>query len=362
MVRKMADGKKQKKKKKGIIGKIILLIFILGLAGGGYFGWDIYQKIYAPNVSLGGKDKAFIYIPTGAAHTDVVNILYEEGFIVNRNTFEWVVEQKNYQGKNVVPGKYEITDKMNNEELINHLRAGNGRLEVSITFNNVRTKEQLAGKISKNIEADSLQIIDWLNHPDSIGRYGFNDETILTLFLPNSYRVQWNTSASQLMKRMGTEYKKFWTAERKQKASDLGLSQSEVSVLASIVQAEQSAHPDECPRIAGLYLNRLKKGMLLQSDPTVIYGIGDFSIRRVLHRHLEYDSPYNTYKYKGLPPGPINLPELSSLDAVLNAEKHKYIFMCAKPRTGGYHNFAETYNQHLVYAREYQRWIAQQNN
>lgn len=351
---------KKEKKKKSIVGKIVLLVLLLGLGGGGYFGWDIYKKIYIPNVSLGGQSEAFIYIPSNSTHEDVTAILYESGYIINRNTFEWISEQKNYRGANVVPGKYKLTDQMTNEELINHLRAGNGRLEVRITFNNVRTKEQLAGQISKNIQADSLEIINWLTNPDSIGRYGFNDNTILTFFLPNTYQLQWNTSAPELMKRMAKEYKNFWTAERKAKAAEIGMSQSEVSTMASIVQAEQGAHADERPRIAGLYVNRVKKGMLLQSDPTVIYAIGDFSIRRVLHKHLEYDSPYNTYKYAGLPPGPINLPEISSIDAVLNYERHKFIYMCAKPKTGGYHNFAETYNQHLVYAREYQRWIATQ--
>lgn len=358
----MADkAKKKKKKSSGMLKKIILVIVLLVLGGGGYFAWDVYRKVYQPNVSVGSGDDGYIYIPTGADTKDVMNVLYEAGYILNRNTVEWVAEQKNYQGSNVVPGKYQIKDGMTNEDLIDHLRAGNGRLEVEITFNNIRTIEELAGRISANIEADSLSVINWLTNPDSIGHFGFNDQTILSFFLPDTYRMDWATSTPELMRRMAKEYKSFWTADRKRKAADLGLTQSEVTTLASIVISEQAKHTEEWPRIAGLYLNRIRKGMLLQSDPTVIYAIGDFSIRRVLHKHLEYDSPYNTYKYPGLPPGPIRLPATGCIDAVLNAEQHNYIFMCSKPRAGGLHNFAATYRQHLVYAKEYQRWIATQN-
>jgi len=175
------------------------------------------------------------------------------------------------------------------------------------------------------------------------------------MFIPNTYEFYWNTSAEEFFKRMAKEYKAFWTSERIAKAKKIGLSQSEVSALASIVQAEQLFHADERSRVAGLYINRLNKGMLLQSDPTLIYALGDFTIKRVLNKHKIIKSPYNTYLNTGLPPGPINLPERSSIDAVLNYEKHDYIFMCAKEDFSGYHNFAKTNRQHEIYAAKYHR-------
>lgn len=174
------------------------------------------------------------------------------------------------------------------------------------------------------------------------------------MFIPNTYEFYWNISAKAFFKKMNTEYSKFWNPARLAKAKKIRMSPLEVSTLASIVQAEQSMHDDEKAKVAGLYINRLRKGMLLQSDPTVVYAIGNFSIRRVLNKDKEIDSPYNTYKYKGLPPAPINLPEISSIDAVLNYEKHSYIFMCAKEDFSGYHNFSKTHSQHMMYARRYQ--------
>ena len=226
---------------------------------------------------------------------------------------------------------------------------------VKVTFNNVRTKADLASKISKNLECDSLEVISLINNPEFVAKYGFNETTILTLFLPNTYQFNWATTAEEAVQRMAKEYKKFWTAERKEKARKLNLSQSEIAILASIVQAEQTVHADERPKVAGLYINRLRIGMALQSDPTLVYGLGDFSIRRVLNKHKDIDSPYNTYRHKGLPPGPINLPNIKSLDAVLNYESHNYLYMCAKEDFTGYHNFAKNYNQHLIYARKYQK-------
>lgn len=352
--------KKPKKSKRKLVVRIILGLVLIGLLIGGWIGWDYYDRIYSPNVCMneGHEDGGlFIYIPSGASQQDVFDLFAKKEWLCDDASFQWVAEQKNYQGSNIVPGKYQVSPSMSNNELIDHLRAGNGRLEVDVTFNNIRTVEQLAGQIGSQIEADSLSLISWLQNPDSISKFGFNDRTILTMFLPNTYKMDWAMTAPVFMRRMAKEYKSFWNDERKAKARDIGLEQSEVATLASIVQAEQQAHPEERPRIAGLYINRLKKGMLLQSDPTVIYGIGDFTITRVLNKHLEHDSPYNTYMHPGLPPGPINLPAISSLEAVLDYEEHDYIYMCAKPETGGLHNFAETYKQHLVYANIYWDWM-----
>ncbi len=236
------------------------------------------------------------------------------------------------------------------------LRSG-AQTPVKITFNNVRTKAELAGKISKQTEADSLTVLNLLNDDTFLSGFGLTPITAISIFIPNTYEVYWNTPAKSLIKRMHNEYKKFWTKKRKQKAKKINLSPFEVSILASIVQAEQAKHNDEKPTIAGLYLNRIRKGMPLESCPTLIYAMGDFSISRVLTKDKEIDSPYNTYKYKGIPPGPIFMPDVSAIDAVLNAQKHKYLYFVANVKKFGYHKFAKTLSQHNSNRQEYVRWI-----
>jgi UPF0755 protein len=336
-----------------MLKKVIVSILIIGAIVGSYMAYNMYQKVYQPNVTLDDSYDKYFYIYSNYEFNDVVHDLYEKGYIINRESFEWVAEKKSNFISNIKPGRYLLEDGMSNNELVDLLRSGE-QIPVKVTFNNVRTKEQLAGKLTRNLECDSLEVLNLLNDGEFVSKYGFNRITILTLFLPNTYQFNWNTSAEEAIGRMAQEYKKFWTDERKAKAKKLNLSQSEVAILASIVQAEQSVHSDERPKVAGLYINRLRQGMLLQSDPTLVYGVGDFSIRRVLNRHKSINTPYNTYMHKGLPPGPINLPSIKSLDAVLNYESHNYIYMCAKEDFSGYHNFAKTYNQHLIYARRYQ--------
>lgn len=331
----------------------------MGIAIGGYFGYEFYSKVYKSNVVIKGKDAAFIFIKTGSTLDDVAEMLSSNGLIENKASFLWLSEKKNYKDKNIVPGKYEIRNGWSNTDLIGHLRAGRGRLEVKITFNNVRTLEQIAGQVGGSIEADSAQLISVFTNPDTVSKYGFNSRTFVTLFIPNTYQMDWATDAGEFLQIITKNYKEFWNEnDRKSKATILGLSQSEVTILASIVYAEQkSPRAKEWNRIAGLYVNRLKKGMKLQSDPTVIYGIGDFTIERVLNKHLEYDSPYNTYVYSGLPPGPINIPEPTVIDAVLNYEDHDYIYMCAKADNSGTHAFAETLDQHNENARAFRQWL-----
>jgi len=344
-------AKRKANKSGGNWKKVLAIVLIIVICLGGVSAWELYSMIYRPNVEFKADEKYF-YIPTGAQFQEVSNALVEEGILINRASFDWVAEQKNYK-LNVKPGRYKLEHRMSNNELVNLLRSGEQE-PVMITFNNVRFKEELAGKVAEYIEADSTEIISLLNDTDFANKYGFNTTTLFTLFLPNTYEFWWNTSAPEFVDRMAAEYKKFWTAERKQKAKQLGLSQSEVSILASIVQKETNMS-DEKPVVAGVYLNRLKKGMLLQADPTLVYANKDFDARRVLNRHKKIDSPYNTYKYKGLPPGPICLPSPQSIDAVLNAKDHKYYYFCAKPDGSGYHEFACTYREHLQNAREFQR-------
>ena len=232
---------------------------------------------------------------------------------------------------------------------------------VQLTFGSVRTLEDLAKKISQTINADSTELMRTFNDVNLQKKYGFNNQTFISLFIPNTYEVYSDITPEELVDRMAKEYKKFWTAKRKAKAKKLGLSQSEVTTLASIVHEEQKVKIDEQPKIAGLYLNRLKNGWLLQADPTVKYALNNPSLKRLLYKHLEIDSPYNTYKNTGLPPGPICIPEPNAIDAVLNHEKHNYFFMCAKPEYSGYHNFAQTNAQHEVNARIYHNWLKKQS-
>jgi len=336
------------------IKKSLLFIFFVIAVYAAFWAYSYYNKIFVPNI-VAPAEGVSIYIPTGADIDDVFRILdnSENLLIADIQSLMWIAEQKNYSN-HIHAGRYILKNNMTNNELINLLRSGM-QTPVRLTINNVRTKQELAGKVARQIEADSVEILDLLNDKAYILKYGFKPQTVISLFIPNTYELYWNTSAEKFFDKMRTEYKRFWTAERKAKAKKMGLSQSEVATLASIVQAEQSLHNDEKSIIAGLFLNRLRKKMLLQSDPTVVFAVGDFSIRRVLDRDKQIDSPYNTYKYAGLPPGPINLPEISSLKAVLNYKKNNYIYMCAKDDFSGYHYFSRTLQQHGVYARKYRK-------
>ena len=336
---------KKKSKKIKIGGLIFLALFI----GSVYLFANYSGKIFSKNTLVNEKDP-YIYVFTGTNLNQLTDELVDQKILIDKKSFLWVADQKSFNTPK--PGKYKLEDGMNNNELVNLLRSGEQE-PVKLTFNTIRTAEDLAGKVGKQLEADSTELLKILRSSELAKKYGFNAATFMTLFIPNTYEVYWNTSAEGFVKRMAREYKVFWTDSRKEKAKALNLSQSEVSILASIVQAEQSEHRDERPKVAGLYINRIKKKMKLQSDPTLVYAVGDFSIKRVLNKHIQMDSPYNTYKYVGLPPGPINLPERSSVDAVLNYEKHDYIYMCAKADFSGYHNFARSFYQHNAYAKAY---------
>jgi UPF0755 protein len=351
-------SKPRRKRKKSIPFwlKIVIAFFGIIMISSGIAAWRLYHAIYQPNVFLGERKTTHIYIPTGSNYADVKGILYTKGIIINANTFEWLAEKKNYKN-NIRPGRYLIREDMGNNELINLLRSGQ-QDPVKVTFNNIRQKEQLAGVLARQIEADSTSIIRLLNDREYLEKFQLNPETSKLLFLPNTYEFFWNTTAEQLMDRMYREYNTFWNEQRREKARNLNMSPEEVGTLASIVQME-TIKPDEFSRVAGVYINRLRKNMRLQADPTVIFAVGDFSIRRVLNRHLAIDSPYNTYKNEGLPPGPITLPEPRVIDGVLNYEKHEYIYFCARHDFSGYHAFARTYSQHIANARRYQNALNQ---
>lgn len=334
--------------------KIFLVLFILILIGL-ITGYYLYNKIFNESITGFTGDKKELFIPTNSSDDDIIYRLSADSIINDIDAFKKIagLKKTNQLAK---PGRYIISKGISANNLINKLRIGD-QTPMNLTFNNARTRAELAGKLSKYIEADSISILDELNSSETHKKYGFNNETFNSLFLPNTYQTNWNTTPENLIKKMAGEYKSFWNSDRKSKARKLGLSQSEVVTLASIVKAE-TAKKDEAPKVAGLYLNRLKKGMLLQADPTLVFALGDFGIKRVLNKHKEIDSPYNTYKYTGLPPGPINIPAAVYIDAVLNPATHKYIFMCAKPDFSGYHNFAKTNAQHEAYARKYRKALS----
>ncbi len=339
------------RKKKARFKKILALAGALFLIGALVAGYLAYITILKPNVHI-NREYTHFYIPTGSTFEDVKALLLEKGIVDNEKTFQWLAEKKRYPNR-VLPGRYRIYDDMSNNELINLLRSG-VQDPVNVTFNNIRTKEQLAGVIAGYIEADSLSIITLLNDPETMQEYGLTTETALLLFIPDTYEFFWNTSASQLLNRMNREHNAFWNRRRLQQAEKIGMTPIEVGIMASIVRQETSKR-DEMATIAGVYVNRIKRNIPLQADPTVVFAVGDFSINRVLNRHLAIDSPYNTYKYPGLPPGPISLPEPYIIDAVLNYEDHEYVFFCARDDFSGYHAFAKTYSEHLQNARRYQR-------
>jgi len=336
--------------KKFIVAMVIILIIALGFTGLNY-----YLKYFGPNVTA---NREYLYIRTGATFNDVFDTIKKDGIVKDSATFYWSAQNMNYVTR-VKPGRYRLHEGMSNRKLINMLASGNQE-PVTLSFHNLRLKEQFAGFVSKKIEPDSMAIIRLLDSSAFVQQYGFTTENVYTMFLPNSYQLYWNTTPEKFFKRMYANYEKFWTPERKQKAAAINLDPIKVSILASIVDAE-ALHDDEMPTIAGLYLNRLKKGMKLESDPTIIFAENDFTIRRVLKRYLSINSPYNTYTNTGLPPGPIMMPSVNAINAVLDYHKSDYIYMCAKEDFSGYHNFATNMTDHLTNAHKYQEALNERN-
>lgn len=342
------------KKRYKIIRIVLIIAGLVGLVTG-YIAYTYYNGFFKRNVT---NQEEYLYIHTGWTFQDVLNELAEKDILQDQKTFIWAAEQMEYPSR-VKAGKYKLEEGMNNRTLINKL--GGGLQEpVRIRLENVRLKQDFASLVARQLEPDSLIIVDLLNNEELAQSYGFELENFFTMFIPNTYEFYWNTSAEAFIERMYREHKQFWNPDRLQKAEELGMTPQEVSVLASIVNGE-AMHTSEMPTIAGLYINRLKKGMLLQADPTVIFANNDFSIRRVLFSHLRFDSPYNTYLYRGLPPGPITMASISAIDAVLNYQQHNYIFMCAKEDFSGYHNFAVTQAEHNINARRFQQALNERN-
>lgn len=341
------------------IKKLLWAVALIGIVIAGYFAYFVYSAMFKPNTAF-NNEEAYIYIPTNSDYNIVRSQL--EPLLIDIKKFDALAGRKKYVS-NIKAGKYVIKKGMNNNDIINSIRSNN--IPIKVAFNNQETFEGLAGRIASQIEADSLSILIAITSEEFLKSNGFELKTALGLYIPNSYEFFWNTSAEQFRDRMLKEYQRFWNASRIAKAETLNLTPNQVITLASIVQKE-TAKVDEKPRVAGVYINRLKVGMPLQADPTVIYAIkeqsGDFkqTIKRVLYKDLELDSPYNTYKYAGLPPGLITMPDISSIDAVLNYEKHDYYYFVADITNFGYHKFAKNLSQHNRNREEYVRWINQQ--
>lgn len=323
--------------------KIAFMIIVVVIAAIAAVYINNYLYITKPIIkTTDGKDVS-LYIPTGSDYQSVKNELVALNVLKSKRAFDWLARRLKYD-ENVHPGRYVLTDGMTNQQLINMLRMGY-QTPVKVVFNNMRTVEQLAGRISEQIEADSTSIITEIYNEDDVDA---------TTFIPNTYEFYWNTDADDFVDKMVAEYNRFWNENRQQKAKDIKLTQREVSILASIVDKE-TTKKSEMPTIAGVYLNRLRKHWPLQADPTLVYALGDYNIRRVLDVHKDIDSPYNTYKYAGLPPGPICIPSIAAIDAVLNAEKHNYFYFCAKDDLSGYHVFAKNITEHNKNAEKYRK-------
>lgn len=338
-------------------GRIFIIIGIILLGIISFVIWKAYDRYTTPMVQI-AKDKAIFYIPTGSNYNYVKTNLAKEGLLADSAFFFRLSELKNYVDQ-VKPGRYLVKNGMTANELINMLRSGNQE-PVMVTFNNIRFLPKLAGIISHKLELDSAKLMFLLTDDEFLESIGFNKQTVIALFLPNTYEFFWNTTEKDFVYRMVKEYKNFWTDERKDKARAIPLNPLQVSILASIIQ-EETNKIDEMSRMAGVLINRLNRGMKLETDPTARFAYGDFSVQRILTDYTKIESPYNTYNIFGLPPGPICMPEGRVIDAVLNFEKSNYLFYCAKADGSGYHAFSRTNAEHNRNAAAYHRYLRQLN-
>ena len=336
------------------IRKILIITVGIGIVFFGLFAFYVYRVMFVSNTSF-NSEYVDVYIKTGTTHDELLNQL--DPYLININDFNVLAKRKTYK---VRAGKYRIKRNMNYREIINSLRSNN--ITIDVIFNNIKDLEDLAEKISNQIEADSISLLNSFK-TEFFKQKGFDEKNILSMFIPNSYNFFWNTSAEQFNDRMFEEYNNFWKKNnRTEKAKNIGLSKNEVMVLASIVY-EESKQNIELNKIAGVYMNRLKSNWKLQADPTVkfaAYKQDEYKntiIRRVLNKHLQINSPYNTYIYYGLPPGIISMPSIQSIDAVLNYEKHNYYFFAADPTNPGYHSFAKSLSEHKRNAKKFHKYL-----
>ena len=333
------------------------IIYILGfvLLLGGVLGYNYYQKIFGEAIT----EDYVLFIDSSDSLVGIREKIAD--YSKNPNTFLWVAAKKSFSTPKT--GRYLLKKGMSNNDLVNMLRSGN-QTPLKISFNNQDTLEKFAGRIAEQLAIDSIDVISSFTNTDFLQKNKLTKKSVLQICIPNSYEFYWTVSANKLRDKLLLEYKRFWNATRLQKAKALKLSPGEVITLASIVQKE-TAKKEERPTVAGLYLNRLRNGWALQADPTIIYTVKevkgqDYVVKRVLYADLEINSPYNTYKNRGLPPTLIGMPDINTIDAVLNAAKHDYFYMCANIDKIGYHKFAKSLAQHNKNAAKYQNWLNKQ--
>lgn len=316
----------------------ILLIIIVICAGVAAYGYSIISTGFNIDKTV------YIYIDESKDYNALLKELEDSAKIESVSNFDRLADLMSYKG-NLRTGRYAVKSDMTILDFIRNLRNGQ-QTPVKLKFNNIRTKEDFAERISEQLMMVKSDLLSILNDENKCEKLGFTVDNVVAMFIPNTYEFYWDIETESFINRMQKEYTKFWTPERMEKAKEINLTPIEVSTVASIVE-EECMYTDEYPKVAGLYLNRLKRGQLLQADPTVKFAVGDFSLRRILFKHTEVNSPYNTYLHTGLPPGPIRIPSIKGIDAVLNYSKHDYLYMCAKDDFSGYHNFAVTHNEHL---------------
>lgn len=341
----------KKKKTKRYLTAVVVLGAIAALL----VGLELYKRYKAPNTSF-KSEREFLLIPTGTTFEGLLVLVEQQGFVKNTESFRKAALQLELDD-HLKPGRYKIEKDMNNLDMVRLLRSGR-QTPVNVVINKFRSRGDFAAAISRKLELDSTVLLIALNDDVYMSRFGLNSQTAMALFIPNTYEFYWNTDVDKFFKRMSEEYTKFWNDDRMRKAAKLDLEPYEVTTLASIVEEETNAEVEK-PVIASVYLNRLKKGMMLQADPTVKFAIGDFSIRRITKKHTAVQSPYNTYARVGLPPGPICTPSVKSIDAVLNPDSSDYLFFCADPERPGLHVFASTWQEHQKNAARYHHYLNQ---
>lgn len=316
----------------------------------------LYQTAYVPNFTP--SHTVYVYIDNTKSFDTLISQLRDSAQCNNIHSFIRLSHWLKYQDQ-IKTGRYAVRPAMSNLDLLNELRRGQ-QMAVRFTFNNVRLIDELAERIASQLMLTKTDLLSLLRDSVQCAALGFTPETIQAMFIPNTYEVYWNITPESLLKRMKKEYDIFWNEKRLAKAKEIGLSPLEIAILASIVEEETAVY-DEYPIVAGLYINRLKRRIPLQADPTIKYALGDFTLQRILFEHLEIDSPYNTYKYVGLPPGPLRIPTIKGMDAVLNYMHHNYLYMCAKEDFSGRHNFAVTLMEHNRNANRYRAELNRRN-
>lgn len=333
--------------------KIATALLIIGCIG----GYVAYQTIWGQNLNA-EADNHILYIPNNATLENLTDSLTTHNIVKSVPSFQRTARLMSYDHGSIKPGRYDLSNRLSNRSIIQKLRLGD-QDAIDLIINNGRTLQEVCDNIAEQLPLSSIVLFDYFTDPELLNQWNTDQRNIVGKILPDTYKVFWNITPEKLGDKLSREYDKFWNAERLNKLKDIGLTASEAVTLASIVQKETNQDIEK-PTVAGVYLNRLKRGMLLQADPTVVFATGKFDLKRVLNKHLRHDSPYNTYMYAGLPPGPICMPSKPSIDAVLNAEQHKFLYFCAKPDYSGLHDFSKNLVQHNTFANKYRRWLSSQ--